>query len=680
LTPQAVLNPQTAVSFASSSVQVLTNPSNNFLNATFNVSNTSGGALSDLTLVAYHKTGNRVNTAVKNLQNFNALSSAALDAYAVGVKPTNGMTSATTVNANLADLQLFTETEVTGLTTEAGALLSGGEYLFPYGYVARTTGSTSNRSIANGSNTGTLTVGIKVPTNNEPSSAVYRFSMTFLVFTTPTATRVSESLEEQGTGSGAEARGGAAGFNVDQIAVLAGSAPSTSKDVVNACRVRTAGTTASPSAFMIPAPSTTAGTLDQCFAAAGRKSVNVNAFVETIVASAIQPDGKIVMVGNTSSGTSTVTQDWVVLRLNADGSLDRSFATNGRTTLDFSGGADLATSVLLQSDGKIVVGGYATGITRDFAVARFNADGTLDNGFGTAGKYTRDLNGDSEQVQALTWQTVGATNYIVAGARARYGGTDFTDAVVFRLNASNGSLDTTGFASSATYPGHQIFLWNAAVTGANDLVYGVAIDGSNKIVVGGYNSNFDAGIARLNTNGTLDTTFDGNGIYTTNLPCNIYGMIMQNGKPVLFGQGVVGSSSDQGFYAARFNLPASGTGSLDSTFGSSGTAVVQYGAFTDVALAGTVQNDGKIVLAGYTQSANSINGQDTTLLRLTSNGAIDTTLSSTGFVVLQQSNTFSDQAQSIAIDATGKYVLGGYTRVAASPNNNDDLRVLRVHP
>ncbi|NJK46346.1 MAG: hypothetical protein HC933_20760 [Pleurocapsa sp. SU_196_0] len=149
LRPQAVLNPQTAVSFASSSFSVVTDGANRHLNAVFNVSNNSGASLADLTLVAYQKTGNRNGTALNNLQNFSSLNSAQLDAYALSAKPAHAMNAGAppVVNSSLADAQFFTESELGALSIEAASLLGGGEYLLPYGYIARASGSITSRTL-----------------------------------------------------------------------------------------------------------------------------------------------------------------------------------------------------------------------------------------------------------------------------------------------------------------------------------------------------------------------------------------------------------------------------------------------------------------------------------------------------------------------------------------------------
>src|SRR4029077_6628971 len=99
---------------------------------------------------------------------------------------------------------------------------------------------------------------------------------------------------------------------------------------------------------------------------------------------ALQPDGKIVVVGRSGGLTGF---DFGVVRYDADGSLDTGFGTGGMVRTDFAGGADYAHGVAIQGDGKIVVAGHAGLVNdNDFALARYNADGSLDASFGSGGK------------------------------------------------------------------------------------------------------------------------------------------------------------------------------------------------------------------------------------------------------------------------------------------------------
>src|SRR5262249_54057680 len=116
---------------------------------------------------------------------------------------------------------------------------------------------------------------------------------------------------------------------------------------------------------------------------------------ETASGVVVRPDGKVVVAGYSFSFT-TFTDDFVLAQYNANGSLDAGFGTGGKVTTDL-GGDDVAFAVALQPDGKVVVAGYSlsfTTFTDDFAVARYNANGSLDTTFGTGGKVITDLGSD----------------------------------------------------------------------------------------------------------------------------------------------------------------------------------------------------------------------------------------------------------------------------------------------
>ncbi len=152
---------------------------------------------------------------------------------------------------------------------------------------------------------------------------------------------------------------------------------------------------------------------------------------------ALQPDGKIVVAGATQKGTTG--RDFAVARLNANGTLDSSFGAGGKTTADF-GGNETAWAVALQPDGKIVVAGYTSkGTTgNDFAVARVNANGLYDSSFGAGGKTAADFGGD-ENAHAVALQPDG--KIVLAGDTPK--GTTGRDFAVARLLGAAPTTTTT---------------------------------------------------------------------------------------------------------------------------------------------------------------------------------------------------------------------------------------------
>jgi uncharacterized delta-60 repeat protein len=163
------------------------------------------------------------------------------------------------------------------------------------------------------------------------------------------------------------------------------------------------------------------GTLDDSFGTSGKVTTDFGGDEDRAFDVAIQANGRIVVVGHSVAGDAV---DFALARYNADGSLDDggpndstpadTFGTSGKVTTDFGGTIDLATSVVLQADGKIVVAGSTFGGgSEDFALARYNADGTLDDGFGTSGKVTTDFGG-SDRATSVALQTDG--KIVVAGS------------------------------------------------------------------------------------------------------------------------------------------------------------------------------------------------------------------------------------------------------------------------
>lgn len=129
------------------------------------------------------------------------------------------------------------------------------------------------------------------------------------------------------------------------------------------------------------------GSLDATFDNDGWTTTDFGSNDEGI-AVALQSDGKIVVAGNSNN-------DFAVARYNSNGSLDTSFDSDGMLTTDLTGGNDEAQAVAIQSDGKIVVAGRSyTGSSYDFAVVRYNSDGTLDTTFSDDGIVTTDFNND----------------------------------------------------------------------------------------------------------------------------------------------------------------------------------------------------------------------------------------------------------------------------------------------
>jgi uncharacterized delta-60 repeat protein len=323
-----------------------------------------------------------------------------------------------------------------------------------------------------------------------------------------------------------------------------------------------------------------AGDLDLSFSADGLVTTaffNDLHSSEYAYAVAIQADGKIIAAGNGGYFT----------RYQTDGSIDTSFGDNGRAP--FGGNA---RSVAVQSDGKIVVAGHSyNGSNDDFAIARYNANGSLDTSFSGDGKLTTAIGSGNDNGQSVAVQSDG--KIVVAGYSYNGSNNDFA---VARYNA-NGSLDTSfdGDGKLTTAFGSR-----------SDEGYGVAVQSDGKLVVAGQShngSNYDFAVARYNANGSLDTSFDGDGKVTTAFGSSTDGgysvAVQSDGKIVVAGSSYTGSNYD--FAVAQYNAD----GSLDTSFSGDGKLTTAIGSSHDNAASVAIQGDGKIVVAGYSYNGNN---------------------------------------------------------------------------
>lgn len=191
------------------------------------------------------------------------------------------------------------------------------------------------------------------------------------------------------------------------------------------------------------------GSLDTTFGSGGVVSTTITGNEDVAFGVTLDANGKIIVAGRGSS--NNVVGDFALARYEPDGSLDTSFGSSGKIITDFFGGRDEASSIALQSDGKIVAGGVAASASLDFAVARFNTDGSLDASFGMGGKITTDFSGQFDAALAIAIQS---DNKVVAAgisngdfALARYNA-DRTNFDLCLQDDSNGNLlqfnSTTG--------------------------------------------------------------------------------------------------------------------------------------------------------------------------------------------------------------------------------------------
>ena len=365
------------------------------------------------------------------------------------------------------------------------------------------------------------------------------------------------------------------------------------------------------------------GTLDTTFSDDGKVLVSILGYADQGFSMYVVKDGpdagKILIAGHSYTGNALGLADFSIIRLSADGKPDTSFSTDGKASFEISIYDDFATSVIVQSDGTILVGGYTTDIesSTNFSVIRLLSNGDLDTSFGTDGKANIDIN----VYDKGTGMVLSGDRILIAGSSASTG-SDFS---LICLDA-NGKLDETfNGGGKATFD-----------LGGYDVGNSVTVQADGMILVAGYttdnNNASQFSVIRLDTNGQLDTSFGIGG----KLLVNIGGIedigtsvTVHDGKILIAGTSYNGHDND--FAIIRLNSD----GTLDNTFSLNGKATFDLGGGNNDAVSSvTVQADGKILITGT-----SFNGSndDFSLIRLNWDGSLDTSFDS--LVGLPQSST-----------------------------------------
>jgi uncharacterized delta-60 repeat protein len=343
------------------------------------------------------------------------------------------------------------------------------------------------------------------------------------------------------------------------------------------------------------------GSLDENF----YSSSNPVAYVESIYSLAILDTGKIIIVGSFLSHNSVGRQR--IARLNSNGFLDSSFTPNIGSTVK-------TRAIKIQNDGKILVAGSSGSYNERVynGIFRLNVDGRLDTTFNSSA-------GANQVIRTIALQDDG--KIIIGGDFDTYAGQ--TRYAIARLN-TDGSLDESfdtsgGFTSGAS-------------------VYDVALQDDGKVIVVGsyvsYSGETRQRILRLNTDGSLDLTFD-----TSTGANNVINSVavLDDDKIIIAGQ----FTSYKGVTRQRI-ARLNSDGSLDSTFDSSNGASLSIADFS-------IQNDGKIVIVGYFDSYQGSARQY--VARLNSDGSLDT-----GFDTSSGSNSF---VYATDVDEEGNVYIGG---------------------
>jgi len=393
------------------------------------------------------------------------------------------------------------------------------------------------------------------------------------------------------------------------------------------------------------------GSIDLSFDTDGKVTTAVGSGNNSIYDIALQGDGKIVVVGSAFNGSN---DDIVVARYNVSGSIDSSFDFTGVKIIDMNFGHDFARAVKIQTDGKIVIAGEAyNGTDNDFVVIRLNSNGSFDNSFDTDGIVTTDFNTNFDNAFDLALQTDG--KIVVAGAA-------YVDSIynfgVARYN-TNGSLDNTFSTDGKT----TVLLTN------NDQAYSVAIQSDGKIVLAGptlqpdfYNA---FGVVRLNTDGSLDNSFDTDGKVITSVGAfsdEAHDIAIQtDGKIVVVGNATL--TGPIRFAVVRYNT----NGTLDNTWNGSGMTTTSFGATWDEARSVVIQPDGKILAGGIATS-----GTPRYAIALyNSDGTLDNGFDTDGKLTTVTGSSSGINAMAYTSDS--KIIAAGY----ANTTGNFDFAIIR---
>lgn len=326
------------------------------------------------------------------------------------------------------------------------------------------------------------------------------------------------------------------------------------------------------------------GTLDNSFGDDGKVMTDIDND-DYIYDLAIQPDGKIIAAGYTEPGTNYV---MTLVRYNTDGTLDNSFNSGGIVFVNV-GHDNPCLSIALQDDGKIVAAGYYyNGSDRDFTIARFNSDGSQDVSFGENGIVTTIIGAEDETAASVAIQS--DDKIIIAGYYDN--GTD-DDIVLARFN-SDGKFDES-FGENG--------IVKTPVGSSGDVAKAVVLQSDGKIVVAGYYNNgldIDVAILRYNTDGSLDDSFGMEGIETFPAGEGVdytEDLILQQDDKIL-ATGFTFNGANYDFFMVRCNT----NGELDSDFGDEGIVFTSFGSSHDQGKKIAIQNNGRIVVAGWTNT------------------------------------------------------------------------------
>lgn len=435
-----------------------------------------------------------------------------------------------------------------------------------------------------------------------------------------------------------------------------------------------------------PPPPPPGDSLDPTFGVGGKMTTDVGGVGDSINAAALQLDGKIVVAGVVyridppppCCPTFVIrTPQFAVARYNTDGSLDTGFGAAGKVIIAEFQQAD---AIVIQPDGKIIVAGIASccspsipgGPPVGAALVRLNTDGSFDSSFGLGGKLTTTfLVSGLETFPDFVSLAIQPDGRILAAGEVFGGTATQFDFLVARFN-SNGSLDMTfGMGGKVA----------TDIAGGLDQAEALVLQSDGNIILGGISRPSATSpdvftLVRYTATGVLDTSFGMGGKVTTDFGgsfAHLFSLALHSDGRIVAAGRTRNLNTGNDVALARYNV----NGTLDPTFGTGGRVVTDFFGSDDSAVDVAIQQDWRIVVVGHASRAFDAASADFAVLRYRGDGVLDPTFGSNG-KVLTDFFGFSDQARAVVIDANGDIVAAGSAnRSSQAPPDPQDFALAR---
>ena len=381
--------------------------------------------------------------------------------------------------------------------------------------------------------------------------------------------------------------------------------------------------------------------LDSSFLSVGEYWDNYLNQYHSIISAVALPDSTLVYVAQVTAGTGSS----VMIKLKHDGTIDSSFGTFGKATYTISGSTPTVKEIVL-FNGKLYLSGK---VNRDKFVTRMNLNGTIDNTFGVSG--SRTINYGTPIVDITKSFAMDTSGNCYLGARIVNLTTSTTSLNITKINPSGNLVTTFGTTGTATF---------VLPTGAVSAFSDIAIDNSQRIVAAACGSNATNNVVLLvkfNQNGTLYTGFNSTGYKEWTFPsADTYQVstneILTDGDKIIVAGDYLRSGATKSFI-----MKVKSNGDFDSTFANNGLILYQNGSFDVVTNEAKFAIDGGIMIAG---SAGNTTNSYISLLRILSNGAIDSAFATNGMFLNQVGTRWEGNvAHTLAIYPDDRVFLGG---------------------